>query len=392
MDTKKLMVSILAIVSVLFLVATVSATPDIADIEVIKVDGVEYLNGNTSVEAGQTVEFEVTFEALGNARDVRMKVEIEGEKVDSETVIGPFDIEQGYFYTKRVSVEVPYELKDAISEDIVFGIKIWNGDYRTENDDLPLRVQRPSYNADIMSIATANTVKAGQTMPVDIVLKNIGYNDLDDIYVTATLVGVNGMSRNVYFGDLVAVESDDDDEETDTVSGRIMLEVPYDVVAGSYTLEVEARNDDLKVEASRQVVIENAFENVVIPTSEGLLIVNPTNEIVVYRVVPQAAGDLSVKLSESTVVVPSGASKVVEVTAEGKTEGTYSYDVSILAMDGSVVQTVTLTSNVEGEAIANPVMVLTVILAIVFVVLLVVLIVLIGKKPEKAEEFGESYY
>jgi len=46
----------------------------------------------------------------------------------------------------------------------------------------------------------------------------------------------------------------------------------------------------------------------------------------------------------------------------------------------------------SGTPTANPVVVLTVVLAIIFVVLLIVLLVLIGKKPEKSEEFGESYY
>ena len=62
----------------------------------------------------------------------------------------------------------------------------------------------------------------------------------------------------------------------------------------------------------------------------------------------------------------------------------------------SLVQTVTLSETVKGKTsstgVSNPVIVLTIILAIIFIVLLIVLIVLIGKKPEKSEEFGESYY
>ena len=51
-------------------------------------------------------------------------------------------------------------------------------------------------------------------------------------------------------------------------------------------------------------------------------------------------------------------------------------------------------ANVSESAvsIASPIVVLTIILAIIFIVLLVILIVLLGKKPEKQEEFGESYY
>jgi preprotein translocase subunit SecG len=62
-------------------------------------------------------------------------------------------------------------------------------------------------------------------------------------------------------------------------------------------------------------------------------------------------------------------------------------------MNGDVVESFTFSSTEDVKAsMSDPVVVLTVILAIVFVVLLIVLIVLIGKKPEKSEDFGESYY
>ncbi len=60
-------------------------------------------------------------------------------------------------------------------------------------------------------------------------------------------------------------------------------------------------------------------------------------------------------------------------------------------MAGELVNTFTFSA-VEDASVTSPIVVLTIILAIVFLVLLVVLIVLIGKKPEKVEEFGESYY
>ena len=61
-------------------------------------------------------------------------------------------------------------------------------------------------------------------------------------------------------------------------------------------------------------------------------------------------------------------------------------------MDGELVSTITFTGSEEVSQLASPIVILTIILAIIFLVLLVVLIVLVTKKPEKAEEFGESYY
>jgi preprotein translocase subunit SecG len=52
---------------------------------------------------------------------------------------------------------------------------------------------------------------------------------------------------------------------------------------------------------------------------------------------------------------------------------------------------VNLTKTAESGS-ASPVIAWIIVLAIIFIVLLVVLIVLMGKKPQKSEEFGESYY
>jgi preprotein translocase subunit SecG len=57
-----------------------------------------------------------------------------------------------------------------------------------------------------------------------------------------------------------------------------------------------------------------------------------------------------------------------------------------------LVDKVIMNSIVTGPGFAGNVAVLTLVLAIIFVVLLVVLIVLLTRKPEKVEEFEESYY
>jgi preprotein translocase subunit SecG len=65
--------------------------------------------------------------------------------------------------------------------------------------------------------------------------------------------------------------------------------------------------------------------------------------------------------------------------------------------NGDLVESKEFAANVEGTSLntgfsGNTAVVLTVVLAIIFVVLLVVLIVLLTRKPQKTQEFGESYY
>ncbi len=133
-----------------------------------------------------------------------------------------------------------------------------------------------------------------------------------------------------------------------------------------------------------------------------MLIVNPSNKLKVYRIVPESASsDLSVSVAESVVAIPAGSSKTVKVLASSQKVGIYNFNVNVFSGE-ELVNKVALSTNVVGgentssnttpSTTISPVVILTVVLAIVFIVLLVVLLVLVGKKPEKSEEFGESYY
>jgi hypothetical protein len=430
MNTKNLMVSLCAIVVAMLLAVTVSACvptcdpvtePDcdccgtlmtsgpsdpIAGCTTIELDGMNILN-NPSVIAGETVSVEVTFTAEVDASDVRIKAELEGDKVDVYVLSKSFDVEAGHTYSKTLALKVPSELKDELSDDLTLSVRIWNGDYESEFEDILVRVQRPSYNPVLKSVSFSQSVDAGETFPVDLVLKNMGYNDLDDIYVTISIPEL-GVEKTSYFGDLVSTcESEEgcDDDEDDTVSGRLYLEVPYDVEAGVYDLEVEVTNDDVESTVSKQISVKNDFSSNVIVTSSqksanvgeeaeySLLLVNPTNSLKVYRIVAESSGELSSGVDESVVAVPAGSSKTVTVKAKASEAGAYDFKVHIFSGE-KLTDTVTLSLTAEESTtgVSNPIVVLTVVLAIIFLVLLIVLIVLLGRKPKKQEEFGESYY
>ena len=395
----------------MLLVAGVSAA-QLTDDVVVKVDGTDaaYFDGTTytvwetvAVLAGDKVSVKVTFTALENDTDVTFEAELEGEKVKTSAMSPVFDIESGKTYSKTVLVDVPFELKDDLSDNLMLNLELDGKDHKTEISDIEVRVQRPSYNPEVKSVTVDQSVRAGSTFPVDIVLKNMGYNDLDDIYVTVTVVEL-GLSKETYFGDLVPIETCDDDDcdKEDTVAGRLYLSVPYDAAAGTYTLNVRVQADSgVDMTGKTNLVVSNDFAETVIVSSTSktveagesavysLLLVNPTDQVVVYTLTTD--GDLSASLSENVVAVPAGSSKTVEVTASAEEAGKYAFTVNVLS-NGELAKTVALNLEAEGNSAIDPIVILTIVLAIVFVVLLVVLIVLISKKPAKAEEFGESYY
>ena len=392
MNTKQILVSFLAIATVLVFVATASAAQITSDYTV-KVNDQAVLPTSAnpvSVVENERITVQVSFTSLVDDTDVTVEARLngDGENVVEETNV--FDVEIGSRYTKTLVLRVPAGLKGQVSDSLELDVRISGKEHKSELTEVALKVQRESYSLQIKSVSVG-TMKAGALVPVDIVVKNVGYNDLDDLYVVVKVPALN-LQRTAYFGDLVAIEYSNDNDDTDTVSGRLFIEIPYSAKAGVYALEVEASNGDATSSVAKEVSISNEFSggNIVV-SGDSLLIVNPTNEVLVYRLVPETTSDLSVSLSQSVVAVPAGSSRTVDVTATGSSTGTYNYKVNVFSLNGELLYVVSLTKNVDSGS-SSPIVALTVILAIIFVVLLVVLIVLMGKKPEKSEEFGESYY
>ena len=112
--------------------------------------------------------------------------------------------------------------------------------------------------------------------------------------------------------------------------------------------------------------------------------------LVFYKIITESVDGLLTSASQEIVAVPAGSSKTVTITANAKVEGNYNFEVSVFSGD-NLVDSITYELSVEGKK-ANTTVILTIILAIIFLVLLVILIVLIGRKPEKTEDLGESYY
>ena len=419
MRAKNLLVSFCTLALLLMSVATVAAfgtsnsptASDVVDTYDIKVQGIiatttfSTNNSVVSVIADDEVLVEVFFTAYQDDTDVTVEVEIDGSKVKTRSISENFDVEAGKSYRKLLAIQVPSELKDEVSDDLTLEIEVDGKDYKSNLAPITLRVQRPSYNPVVMSVETPSSITAGETFPVEIVLKNLGYNDLDDVYVSARIVGL-GVSQAKYFGDIENLEnrsSHHHHHDEDTAVGSLYLKVPYNTIQGVYTLEVIVDNDDVRTVETREIVIGNEFSNTLVPvkTSETVavgqdavyefMIVNPTNNVKVYTIVTESNSALSTTASHSVVAVPAGSSQKVQVTANAEKEGSQNFVVTVLSAD-ELVGAFDFDLNVEGKAANNSIVVLTIVLAIIFLVLLVVLIVLLGKKPEKTEDFGESYY
>lgn len=398
MKTKNLWVFFLTFATILLVSGSVIAS-EIASFDNVEINGVSDLAyDDISVEAGETITIKVFFTAMQTAANVRLNADIEGQKVDVESQTSSFNIEDGKRYVKTLTIKIPYELKNEVSDDLTLDLKMWNSDFRTEYRPIKLRVQKPSYNAKIMSINSASNIEAGELYPIDIVIKNTGYNNLDELYVSVKISALN-IERTAYFGDLESAHDNNDDTETK----RFYLQLPFDAKEGIYTLEVTASNEDVSISDAKQIVVNNEISSTIIAASLkksvavgddaefSLIVANPTNKLKIYRIVTESSKDLETSSNVEVVAVPAGMTKTVTITASPDSKGEHEFNVIVFSGEDKV-DSVTLSVYADGKSASGSVVALTIILAIIFLVLVGVLIVLLRKKQEKSDEFGESYY
>jgi len=417
MESKAILVSLLTIFAVLIASVLVSASDLSVSNLRLSVKGVEFTNffGDiVEADAGETIPIKVVFTAGESVSDIRVKTEISGYRDDITASTARFDIVEGATYSKLLSLKVPTDVDPAEDYTLTVTIEAKNKEFEQE---LTLRIQRESYNLEVLSVDAVRQVTAGSNLAVNVVLKNRGSHRVDDTFVVARIPELN-IEKRVYFGDLTPIDGHEttidlngdivlfeNSDKEDAAERTLFLAIPSDAKAGVYNLEVEATTADTTTKTTKSIVIagtEQRSDVLTAMTSKDvqagqivtydLVVINSGDKIAVYNIVPESAQNLIVSVDEPIITVPADSSKTVKVTATaGDVMGTFNFAVNVNSQD-QLVKRVNFSANVSKKSFSNNVMVLTVILAIIFVVLLIVLIVLLTRKPEKTEEFGESYY
>jgi hypothetical protein len=397
------LVSLVVVLAVAVLaVANVSAFATITDVQV---NGIHALGAGTTVAtfAGDTVPVLVVFTANADASDVRVKAWVSGESAYS-VASERFDVIAGNVYSRLVSVRIPSNIDPQESFRLEVSIESRNDGVGTQVS-IDLSAQRESYEVEVLDVNMDSRVTAGKSLPLDIVLKNRGRHLAEDTFVSVTIPAL-GIQQRSYFGDLSAVDQEDPDKE-DAAERRMYINIPSDAPAGVYAVQIEAYNADSKSTVSRKLAVYGeSSESSVITSSTAqtfgvgengeysITVVNAGERIGIYQLGFETTGGLSVTADEPVFAIPAGSSKTVTFEASAPRAGNYNF-VAVVGSNGNVVKSQEYRANVEGSntnVAGNATLLVTIVLAIVFVVLLVVLIVLLTKKPQKSEEYGESYY
>ncbi len=405
-----------AIMAAVLLLPSASAFASIDYVEVnsfiISQPGTLYSAAN----AGETLDMRVVLHTLVNPantnqfpdgstvkEDVTVMARVLGESISDTSE--ERDFLPGRTYSVPLSVTLPDDL-DLLDEVHVVQVTVETQSEGTAPLTFSIGVQRSNDKIQILSVESDSTVQAGEALSLEVVVENIGRDQSEDTFVEAKIPEL-GISRRIFLEDLSSSDTSNNEDEDDSAFGIVRLNIPSDAPAGLYNVVITAFNDETQTSVTRRIEIvgggagnvfaSSASRTFAVGTSGeySLTLVNAGNRIMVYTLVSEADEALDVDLDETVVAVPAGSSKTVQFTVTADREGDYDFKVNVHGANGAVIAEQSYTANVEGKAKAvggNAAVVLTIVLAIIFVVLLVVLIVLLTRKPEKAEEFGESYY
>ncbi|MDP4039136.1 MAG: hypothetical protein Q8P57_00970 [Candidatus Pacearchaeota archaeon] len=401
--------AVLALALIALVVDPVSAETNIgssstlASISYVEIGSLGFTDGSTAgVFAGENLNMRIIFRGISEANDVRVTARILGEpglSVLSER----FDVLPERWYSKALILELPTDVDP--DETFTLEVTLENNAGEIDSMSVVLQIQRASYTLEILSVDGKSKVQAGETLAYDVVVRNNGRQESENTFVEVRIPEL-GINKRVFVGDLTPEDQIDPDKE-DTEQAMVYISIPSNAPAGLYNVEISAFGDDASTTVLRRLEIlgagssSNVFTSMATKnfasgdeTRYDFTIVNSGDAIKVYTLIPEADNGLSVSLDETTVAVPAGSSKTVELTARAMKDGNYNFKVNVHSADGELIGQQSFVANVEGTSTVggNAAIVLTIILAIIFVVLLVVLIVLLTRKPEKSEDFGESYY
>lgn len=398
MKSYKLLVPFFAVLT-LMLVSFVSAA-DLASSVSTTFDGVELSSGIEMVGelSSVRVPVEVEFVATKDASDVKVVVTVSGLKKDIEVSTQRFDILAGKTYKKALTVELPSSLKE-LHQDFTLYVKIIDSTDKTE-ESYSLTMQRNSYELSVLSADFNTQVSAGEVFPINVVLKNVGFNRLDDVYVMASVPEL-GIYTRAYVGDLLEKEVSTSEKE-DSYSTVVYLKVPENAKVGTYETLVRVYNSDAETIVTKLLTVKESSATIVSPTIKDLdlvvgekatyelIVVNNADEVRMFNLKSVSGRFLDVSVP-SVVTVGANSYEVVPVSVTALKDadlGTYTFSVEVNNQPVNFVANVVKTKGVTQ----TPMVTLTVILAVIFVILLVVLVVLMTKKDKAVEEVETSYY
>lgn len=373
------------------------------------------------LERGSTTDVKVSFVANNDLlEEVKVHTWLTGYHEDIEAETPQFDVYAGNTYTKTLHLEIPNDL-DA-KDDYTLYVQIEHQQELSGIDEARVDtvIQRISNILDILSVELYNSnnnymnkFNAGDTVYVDTVVKNRGNYEAEDVYVRASINEL-GIERNVYIGDLAAYDEDDEDDSGQAI---IALALPSNIKAGTYTLEVQAYNDEVSDNQIMTITVLGYVPQEQEPQQPGKVEIESqisSNEVeqgkgAVYTLLVANFGSVSqnfiveiagtegwatTTINPQTFTLQPGQSRLVNIylaAGESAVEGEHVFSAKVRY--GSESKSANLVANVKaGKTEIDWKTILMIIGIVLAVAIIVLLIVFLTKRKKATTETAESYY
>ena len=408
-----LLLLLVAAVSTSVVKATVNDHTD--DIKIYRVDVDEYdIDYETDAGrigpfyAGEKVHVKVYWKALLNdssSFDAKISVELDDEEYESDF----FQVRKAWEDTVSFVFELP---EDMDADEYLLNIELedenGNKDYY---DAISLDVVSQRNNVEIYDVnfPYGLEVKAGQTFLANVGVKNLGYENEEDVRVTLTIPELGLYQRTQYF-DLYTEDNEDvDDEKYYKLYKDLFVTVPATTVSGVYDVIVEVSFDD--GDESQEQVFSLVVGEGVAPADALISIDTEVQNFAqgngaVYTIMFSEPNAYTVEVEgvdvwgTARVDVNDDQAYVFVTSNEDAPAGDYQFSVKVMA-GSTVVKEFDLTAGVDSFQTSSSDIKegLQIGFAVLLVILIILGIILAARKIGKSDDFeeplmdeGETYY
>ena len=413
-----LFVFVASILAAGFSAGTVSAADVPVKDVVVKVDN-ELIRTSESYDRGDVLPVKVLFTPTEDDDNVEVSVFLKGS--ENQEISATSDV---FKMVKDVPETLKFDLKlpEKTSTD-KYTLKVMFNDrtrYSVFAYPITIDTDRHLLTVKEVTLSPAIEVQTGRLLVVRALVKNMGYNEQEDVKVTASISDL-GVLDTYIIDSIKAGKS----EET----GNLQIRIPDCATVGKYDVKIKVQyNDEEDVAESKASInvvsgdtcsplqsasVETAKNTIISVIADPqdltagvgsvvypLTLTNTGKTSKAYTLSVEGADFADVKLSPANVlVVDAGKTAVAYLSVGAKSNaqaGQHLFVVNINTGDG--VEQVTLKANVVGSSAASVgglKKALEVILVVFIVILVIVVLVVLFNKlrsNDDSDSSGQTYY
>ncbi|MFC1686922.1 hypothetical protein ACFL0E_01025 [Nanoarchaeota archaeon] len=423
---KKILALIMTLLVMSMMTGSVIASPTMG-VEVVELK----VNGNMlniahgellSVEEGETLNLEVKLMNFEGEDLEDVDVEVKLNKLDDSVEV---DLDGfGASEWVKLTIDVPTGFVSKYGADQFLKITTMDGSKEGFDFEYPIRVKEVKHALKIKDVdfSPGKTIKAGQTLSVDVLVDNTGANKEEDVKVKVEI-------SDLGIQDAEYLDEDIDSGKKESTEDDLLLRIPVCTAAGDYTATVTVSSDDASDVTEDYTITVLANDKCSTsapskPSTGGKLVLTlgpQTQNVVVgkqaaFPIALTNAGKVSktytldltagtwgtAKMSDSLVVLNSGESKVVYAYLTPGKDATVGQNMATLNIksDSSVLKTLNLNANVVAQKDTMSLRNGLEISLIVLVVVLVIVGLILGfsrlrrdrDDEDLLDEDGKAYY